>query len=89
MKRNGFLYKRKHYPSGITSEDAEAQKSQNLIRQDFTAEEPNKKWVGDITEVQCLDGKLYTAAVLDCFGGEAVGLAMDDNMRKDLCIQAL
>lgn len=45
--------------------------------------------VGDITEVQCLDGKLYTAAILDCFNGEAVGLVMDDNMRKELCIRAL
>jgi len=34
------------------------------------------------------DGKLYTAAILDCFNGEAVGLAMDDNMKKELCIRA-
>ena len=88
MKRNGLLHKRKHHPNGVTREDLEAQKSENLIQQDFTAEEPNKKWVGDITEVQCSDGKLYTAAVLDCFGGEVVGLAMDDNMRKELCIRA-
>jgi putative transposase len=88
MKRSGLLHKRKHHPNGITREDAEAQKSENLLRQDFTAGEPDKKWVGDITEVQCSDGKLYTAAVLDCFGGEIVGLAMDDNMRKELCIQA-
>jgi len=38
--------------------------------------------------VPCGDGKLYVAAVLDCCGGEIVGLAMDDNMRKELCIQA-
>ena len=25
---------------------------------------------------------------MDCCGGEIVGLAMDDNMRKELCIQA-
>jgi putative transposase len=42
MKRNGLLYKPKHHPNGITREDAETQKSENLIRQDFTAEEPNK-----------------------------------------------
>jgi len=31
---------------------------------------------------------LYLAAVLDCYNGEIVGLAMDDNMKKALCIRA-
>jgi transposase InsO family protein len=88
MKQNGLLKKPKRHPNGITREDAEAQKSENLIQRDFTAEAPNKKWLSDITEVPCSDGKLYVAAVLDCCGGEVVGLAMDNNMRKELCIQA-
>ena len=36
----------------------------------------------------CADGKLYVAAVLDCYNGEIIGLAMDNNMRKELCIHA-
>jgi putative transposase len=88
MKRNGLLKKQKHHPNGITREDAEAQKSENLINRDFTAKTANEKWLSDITEVPCRDGKLYVAAVMDCCGGEIVGLAMDDNMRKELCIQA-
>jgi transposase InsO family protein len=51
-------------------------------------EAPNQKWLSDITEIPCSDGKLYLCPVLDCFNGEIVGLAMDDNMRKELCIQA-
>lgn len=88
MKENRLLKKPKRHPNGITREDAAAQKSENLIQRDFTAEAPNQKWLSDITEVQCSDGKLYAAAVLDCFNGEIVGLALDDNMRKELCIQA-
>lgn len=88
MKENGLLKKPKRHPNGITREDAEAQKSENLIQRDFSADAPDQKWLSDITEIQCSDGKLYTAAVLDCFNGEIVGLAMDDNMRKELCIQA-
>lgn len=88
MKENGLLKKVKRYPNGITREDAAAQKSENLIKRDFTADMPNSKWLSDITQVGCSDGKLYVAAVLDCCGGEIVGLAMDDNMRKELCIQA-
>lgn len=88
MKKHGLLKKAKRHPHGITREDAEAQKSENLIQGDFTASAPNQKWLSDITEVPCSDGKLYVSAVLDCFNGEIVGLAMDDNMRKELCIQA-
>lgn len=88
MSENGLVKKAKRRPKGITREDFAAQKSENLIQGDFKAEEPNKKWLSDITEVPCSDGKLYVAAVMDCCGGEIVGLAMDDNMRKELCIEA-
>jgi transposase InsO family protein len=88
MKENNLLMKAKRYPNGITREDAAAQKSENLIGRDFTADAPNRKWLSDITEVSCRNGKLYVAAVMDCCGGEIVGLTMDDNMRKELCIQA-
>ena len=83
------MAKAKRHPNGITREDAEAQKSGNLIQRDFSATAANKKWLSDITEVACLDGKLYLSTVLDCFNGEIVGIAMDNNMRKELCIQAL
>lgn len=88
MKKHGLLKKAKRHPNGITREDAEAQKSENLIQRDFSASTPNEKWLSDITEVPCSDGRLYLSAVLDCFNGEIVGIAMDDNMRKELCIQA-
>jgi len=88
MKKHGLLKKAKRHPNGITREDAAAQKSENLIQRDFRSPAPNQKWLSDITEVSCLDGKLYLSAVLDCFNGEIVGFAMDDNMRKELCIKA-
>jgi putative transposase len=88
MKEKGLSKKLKRHPNGITREDVDAQMSENLIGRDFTAAAPDQKWLSDITEIQCSDGKLYTAAVLDCFNGEIVGLAMDDNMRKELCIRA-
>jgi putative transposase len=88
MKKHGLLKKVKRHPNGLTREDVAAQKSENLIQRDFSASAPNQKWLSDITEVACSDGKLYLSAVLDCFNGEIVGFAMDDNMRKELCIQA-
>ena len=88
LKENNLLHKPKHHPNGITRTDAAAQKAENLIARDFTAAAPNQKWLTDITEVPCSDGKLYVAPILDCFNGEIVGLAMDDNMRADLCVKA-
>jgi transposase InsO family protein len=88
MKANGLLQKKKRQPKGITREDYEAQKSENLINQDFSATEPNTKWLSDISEVPTADGKLYISPVLDCFDGQIVGLTMDNHMKKELCIDA-
>lgn len=87
-RKNGITIKRKRNPNSLTKADREAQKSENLIKQDFTSDKPNQKWLSDITEVPCSDGKLYVAAVFDCFDGAIVGLVMSDNMRKELCIEA-
>lgn len=88
MKRGGLLHRSPRHPNSLTKADLAAQKAENLIHRDFTADAPNRKWLTDITQIQCQDGKLYLAAVLDCYNGEIVGLAMDDNMKKELCIQA-
>jgi transposase InsO family protein len=87
-RENGLTLPKKKNPNSLTKEDKEAQKSENLINQDFSADAPNEKWLSDITEVPCLDGRLYVAPVFDCYDGVIVGLAMDDNMRKELCIEA-
>jgi transposase InsO family protein len=83
-KENGLMIKRKHRPNGITKADSEAQKAEKLIKQDFTAEKPNRKWLSDITEIPCSDGKLYLAVVLDCHDGKIVGFGTDDNMKAEL-----
>jgi transposase InsO family protein len=88
MKAHGLLQKKKRSPNGLTKQDLAAQKSDNLIQRDFSAESPNSKWLSDITEIPTSDGKLYVAPVFDCFDGKIVGLSMDDNMKKELCINA-
>jgi len=87
-KTHHLTLKKKHHAKGITKADPAAQASKNLIQQDFTAESPNKKWLGDITEIPTAQGKLYVAAVMDCFDGSIVGLKMADNMRAELCVDA-
>lgn len=80
---------RQNRPNSLTKADRQAEKSENLIQRDFTAAKPNQKFLTDITEIPCSDGKLYLAAVLDCFDGSIQGFHMDDNMKAELCVQAL
>jgi transposase InsO family protein len=89
MKKHGLIRKPVRHPNGITREDREAQKSENLIQRDFSADKPCEKLLTDITEVQCADGKLYVSPIMDCFNGEMISLSIADNMRKELCIEAL
>ena len=87
-KKHNLMLKKRFHAKGLTKADPEAQASENLIKQDFSASSPNQKWLGDITEIPTSSGKLYLAAVLDCFDGSIVGLKMDDNMKAELCVDA-
>ena len=86
---NGLLQKRPKKSIGTTKADPAAVKSKNLIAGDFTADKPNEKWLGDLTEIPCRNGKLYMSAILDCFDGTIVGLSIEDNMRKEMVAESL
>ncbi|RKQ18903.1 IS3 family transposase [Ureibacillus endophyticus] len=44
----------------------------NHLNREFTAEQPNEKWVTDITEFKLFGEKLYFSPVLDLFNGEII-----------------
>ena len=89
MKEIGLVHHPKRKPNGITKADREARKSDDLLKRDFQAEKPLEKAVTDITEIKAKDGKLYVSAIFDCFDCAVLGLAMDDNMRAELCVRTL
>nr|WP_281283505.1 IS3 family transposase [Thiospirochaeta perfilievii] len=89
MRKGNLLHKSRRSPNGLTKSDKKANRPDNVIKRDFTASKPNEKWLTDITEIPCSDGKLYVAPIFDCFGGEIISLAMDSHMRKELCINAV
>ena len=41
----------------------------NIIKRDFHAEQPNIKWLTDITEFHIPAGKIYLSPIIDCFDG--------------------
>lgn len=89
MKKSGLSHSPKHKPNGITKADREARKSDDLLKRDFKSKKPLKKCVTDITEIKTKDGKLYISAIFDCFDAAVLGLAIDTNMKAQLCKRTL
>ncbi|MFF4764708.1 IS3 family transposase [Streptomyces sp. NPDC001292] len=48
----------------------------DFVRRDFTAEEPDLVWAGDMTEIDTGEGKFYLATVIDLFSRRLLGYAM-------------
>ncbi|MCY0932604.1 IS3 family transposase [Streptomyces sp. H27-H1] len=62
----------------------------DLLRRDFTAHEPNTKYVGDITYLPIGGGQfLYLATVLDLYSKRLAGWSIADHMRTSLVTDAL
>lgn len=89
MEAIGLSYRPKRKPNGITKEDRNARKSDDLLKRDFRSDKPLEKCVTDITEIPAKDGKLYVSAIFDCFDLGVPGLAMADNMKADLCVSTV
>ncbi|WP_410762106.1 IS3 family transposase [Corynebacterium rhinophilum] len=62
----------------------------DLVGRKFTADEPNRVYVGDITYLPCKGGKnMYLATVIDTYSRKLAGYALADHMRVSLVIDAL
>ena len=55
----------------------------------FDPEEPNERWVADITYIPTREGWLYLAAVEDLYSRRVVGWSMADHMESRLVVDAL
>jgi len=72
-----------------TRRDDEARPAPDLVERNFTADAPNRLWVGDITYVPTAAGFVYLAVVLDAFSRRVVGWAMANHLRTELVLDAL
>ena len=86
----GYVKKRR---VRTTIPDQTGQKVPDLLRRDFTAPAPNRRYVGDITYLPLAEaaggGNLYLATVIDCYSRRLVGWAIADHMRVELVEDAL
>jgi putative transposase len=56
-----------------TKQRSGARTAPNLLNQEFRANRPNEKWVGDITFIDTAEGWLYLASILDLYSRRVVG----------------
>lgn len=50
----------------------------NILKRDFQAEAPNRKWTTDITEFALFGSKLYLSPILDMYNGEIISYEISD-----------
>lgn len=89
MREQGLYAKRPRHRTVTTHSDPEAQAAPNLLQRNFSAEQPNTKWVADTTYIWTAEGWLYLAVVLDLFSRMVVGWSMAATQDTSLVIQAL
>ncbi len=61
----------------------------DLLERDFTAETSDLRWVADITEFACMDGKLFLAGIVDLHDRGIAGWSMGERQTTDLVVNAL
>ena len=68
---------------------AESEPVADLVRRDFTADEPDLVWFADITYVPTWEGWLFLAVVMDACTKRIVGWSMRDDLKADIVVDAL
>src|SRR4051794_23352983 len=93
MRRQGLVARRLRGRTGLPRQDKTAPKFPDLLRRDFTAQRPNAKWVGDMTEIPTgphgRGPKLYLATVIDLYSRRLLGAATSRHPDAELACAAI
>ena len=89
MQQLGLSAQPKRSRKPTTKSDPHARFAPNHLNREFTAEQPNSRWVTDTKAVETSEGWLYLAVILDLFSRMVVGWAMATNEDSKLVELAL
>jgi len=81
--------KRRGKPWRTTTPDPFALRRPDLVQRDFSADGPNRLWVGDFTYLRCWQGVVFFAFILDAYSRRIVGWQFASHMRTELVLDAL
>jgi putative transposase len=90
MQQLGISAQVKRSRKPATRSDPHARFAPNHLNRQFSAEEPNTKWVTDTKAVETAEGWLYLIVILDLFSRLVVGWAMaatEDSQLAELALR--
>jgi putative transposase len=90
MREHGIQgAKRRGRPWRTTTPDPLAHRRPDLVGRQFTAEQPNRLWVGDLSYLRCWEGVVFFAFIIDVHSRRVIGWQLAGHMRTDLVLDAL
>lgn len=72
-----------------TIPDEKAPRPADLVDRDFSATQPNRLWVADLTYVATWSGFVYVAFIIDAFNRFIAGWQASRSLRSDLALDPL
>ncbi len=89
MKQLGIQGVSRRRKVRTTIRDDDAQRPEDLVDRDFTAEAPNRLWVTDLTYVPTRDTMGYVCFIIDAFSRKIVGWRVAAHMRTEMVLDAV
>jgi len=89
MKEEGLACKTKRKFKATTDSNHNKPVADNLLKRDFSREQPDQAYVGDITYVATREGWLYLSVFIDLCSRAVVGWSMDSRMTATLVTDSL
>lgn len=89
LRAQGLVARPKRRRRSTTRPGRGRQPAPDLIGRDFAAEQLNRKWYADGTEIVTDEGKLYLDSVLDMGSRRIVGFALGEHHDAELAYAAL
>jgi putative transposase len=78
--------KRRGKPWRTTKSDPNARRRPDLVQRNFSASEPNRLSVGDLSYLRCWEGVVHFAFVIDVFSRKVIGWQLASHMRTTLVL---
>ena len=89
MREAGLACKTKRKFKATTNSKHDLPIAPNHLDRQFTVDQPNQVYAGDITYIHTQEGWLYLAVVIDLYSRQVVGWSMAEHMRTKLVNDAL
>jgi len=89
MRELGLRSRPKRRRKQTTRQGRGRWRAPDLIGRDFAADQVNRKWYGDGTEIETDEGKLYLDSVLDAASRRIVGFAISEHHDTETAYSAL